>query len=142
MEQHRSHCPVNLFAEVFGDKWSLLILRDIIFYKRRHFNVLLRESEEKIASNVLRDRLAMFEKEGLVVKAKGPGDTHKQKLTYSLTQKSIDLMPVLISAIAWSVKYAPVNQARYKSAIDLMNAGPAVMEDFQKVLVKEHVTGL
>src|ERR1700748_445433 len=101
MEPHRLYCPVNLIIEVIGDKWTFLILRDIIFYKRRHFNELLRQSEEGIASNILRDRLAMLEKEGLITKGKGPEDTHKQKVTYSLTEKSIDLLPMMIEAIKW-----------------------------------------
>ncbi|WCT11055.1 winged helix-turn-helix transcriptional regulator [Mucilaginibacter jinjuensis] len=140
MEPHRSYCPVNLAIEVIGDKWSLLILRDMIFYKRRHFNELLRQSEEKIASNILRDRLAMFEKEGLVTKGKGPDDIHKQKVTYSLTEKSIDLLPVLVSAIGWSIKYEPVNMQKYKPAIDLFAAGQAGIEGFQKLLREEHLT--
>src|ERR1700744_1836368 len=114
MESHRSYCPVNLLVEVVGDKWSLLILRDIIFYKRRHFNELLRQSEEKIDSYILMDRLAMMEKEGLVTKAKLNSDTHKQSITYSLTEKSIDLMPLLMCAIGWSIKYEPVDQEKYK----------------------------
>ena|ERR1700761_4081086 len=139
MESHRSYCPVNLLVEVVGDKWSLLILRDIIFYKRRHFNELLRQSEEKIASNILMDRLNMFEKEGLVTKGKNPNDVHKQKVTYSLTEKSIDLLPVLVSAIGWSLKYEPVDQERYKPAIDLFNAGQTGIEGFQGLLRKDHL---
>jgi DNA-binding HxlR family transcriptional regulator len=130
---------MNLLVEIIGDKWSLLILRDIMFYKRRHFNELLRKSEEGIASNILRDRLALFEKEGLVTKAKGPEDIHKQKITYSLTGKGIDLLPLLVSGIAWSIKYEPVDQVKYKPAIDLVVAGPAGIEEFQKLLRKEHL---
>lgn len=141
MEPYRSYCPVNLIVEVIGDKWSLLILRDIIFYKRRHFNELLRQSEEKIASNILRDRLAMFEKEGLITKGKGSEDSHKQKVTYSLTEKSIDLLSVLVPAIGWSVKYEPVNMVKYKPAIDLLESGPAGLEAFRKYLLEEHVAG-
>src|SRR5215475_6552121 len=105
MKPHRSLCPVNLMVEVVGDKWTLLILRDMIFYGRRHFNELLRLSEEGIASNILRDRLVLLEKEGMVTKAKAPDETHKQKLTYSLTEKAIDMLPVLVQAIGWSLKY-------------------------------------
>lgn len=126
-------------VEVVGDKWSLLILRDMIFYNRRHFNELLRLSEEGIASNILRDRLAMFEKEGMVTKAKAPDDVHKQKLTYSLTEKSIDLLPTLIEAIGWAAKYLPVDREKYKPAILLLEAGPAALEGFRKKLMQEHV---
>ena len=138
MKEHRSYCPINLIAEVIGDKWSLLILRDIIFYKRRHFNELLRQSEEKIASNLLRDRLAMFEKEGLITKGKALEEQHKQKVTYSLTEKSIDLLPLLMAAISWSLKYEPVDKERYKPGIDLYEAGAKGIEAFQQQLLKEH----
>jgi DNA-binding HxlR family transcriptional regulator len=137
-ETHRSLCPINLIVEAIGDKWSFLILRDIIFRKRRHFNELLRQSEEGIASNILRDRLVMLEKEGLLTKAKAPEDIHKQKITYSLTEKGIDLLPVLMAAIDWSVKYKPVDRVKYKPAIDLLANGAEAIEVFRKQLLKEH----
>jgi DNA-binding HxlR family transcriptional regulator len=139
METHRSYCPLNLAVEVVGDKWTFLILRDIIFYKRRHFNELLRLSEERIASNILRDRLAMLEKEGMLSKAKDPDSTHKQKVRYSLTQKCIDLLPLMLGAISWSIKYMPVDQLKYKPAIELSLAGPEQIEAFRQHLLKEHV---
>lgn len=136
MESHRSFCPVNLIVEVVGDKWTLLVLRDMMFYNRRHFNELLRQSEEGIASNILRDRLAMLEKEGMVTRA--PDETHKQKVTYSLTQKSIDLLPMLVQAISWSARYEPVDKARYKPALDLVTGGAAGVAAFQEKLVQLH----
>src|ERR1700761_8869685 len=139
MEPHRSYCPVNLLVEVVGDKWTFLLLRDIIFYKRRHFNELLRLSEEGIASNILRDRLAMLEREGIITKGKDPNGTHKQKITYSLTEKGIDLLPMMIQAIIWSVKYQPVDVIKYKPAIVLSKAGPAAMDAFRKSLIAEHI---
>jgi DNA-binding HxlR family transcriptional regulator len=142
METHRSNCPINLLIEIVGDRWTFLILRDIIFRKKRHFNELLRQSEEKIASNILRDRLAMLEREGLITKAKSADDIHKQKITYSLTQKSIDLLPMMMEAITWSLKYEPVDQERYKNVIALVASGPKGMEAFQKRLLEEHVNGL
>jgi len=138
MDTHRSFCPVNLLVEIVGDKWTFLVLRDIIFYKRRHFNELLRLSEEGIASNILRDRLAMLEKEGMVTKAKDPEDAHKQKIKYSLTEKCIDLLPMLFEAIIWSIKHAPVDQAKYKPAIDLVEGGPEVFARFRASLMNDH----
>ena len=79
MENHRSGCPVNLMLEVFGDKWSLIIIRDIMFQGKRYFRELL-QSEEGIASNILSDRLAMLEREGIVSKTDDPA--HKQKNIY------------------------------------------------------------
>src|SRR3546814_6214029 len=81
---HRSGCPINLTLEVLGDKWSLLILRDMMFGNRRHFRELLR-SQEGISSNILADRLQMLLDEGMVTKADDP--SHKQKAIYSLTKQ-------------------------------------------------------
>ena len=138
MEPHRSYCPVNLIIEVIGDKWTFLILRDIIFYKRRHFNELLRQSEEGIASNILRDRLAMLEKEGMITRGKDPEDSHKQKIKYSLTEKGIDLLPLLLGAITWSIGYQPVDQEKYKPAIALAQAGPEALLAFRRTLLEKH----
>ena len=62
---HRSGCPINLSVEVFGDKWSLIVLRDMMFGNRRHFRELLSNSMEGIASNILADRLKRLTEEGL-----------------------------------------------------------------------------
>src|SRR5687767_9077549 len=102
MEKHRSVCPINLTLEVFGDKWSLIIIRDLMFEGKRHFRELL-QSEEKIASSILMDRLNMLEQEGIVTKA--PDPDHKQKVIYSLSQRGIDLLPVMVEIGAWSLKH-------------------------------------
>jgi len=70
-ELTRSGCPINLALEVFGDKWTLIIIRDIMFEGKRHFRELL-QSEEKIASNILTDRLNMLEREGIITKSPDP----------------------------------------------------------------------
>ncbi len=139
MKTHKSFCPVNLTMEIIGDKWTMLILRDIIFHDRRHFNELLRMSQEKIASNILRDRLAMLEKEGLVTKSKKNEDFHKQKVTYSLTDKSIDLLPLMIESIKWSAKYEQVDKIKYKAALDLQASSRKQIEALRNKLLREHV---
>ena len=83
--EQRSGCPINLTLEVVGDKWSLLVIRDMIFGNRRHFRELLTKSEEGIASNILADRLKRLVEQGIVSRADDP--THKQKGIYSLTEK-------------------------------------------------------
>ena len=75
--EQRSGCPINLTLEVVGDKWSLLVIRDMIFGNRRHFRELLTRSEEGIASNILADRLKRLVEQGIISKADDP--THKQK---------------------------------------------------------------
>jgi DNA-binding HxlR family transcriptional regulator len=83
----RSGCPVNLSLEIFGDRWTLLVLRDIIFTGARHFRELL-AGPERISSNILADRLAVLVEHGLLTKAGDP--SHKQKVTYSLTEQAIE----------------------------------------------------
>ena len=133
MEKRRSFCPLNLIVELIGDKWSLLILRDIMFENKRHFRQLL-QSEEKIASNILTDRLNTMEREGLLTKH--PDPEHKQKVIYSLTEKSMDLMPLLIEAIRWSVKYEPVDKVKYKPGVDLANSSKEEQELLAKSIRK------
>jgi DNA-binding HxlR family transcriptional regulator len=101
----RSDCPLNYGVEIFGDKWTLLIIRDLMFFKKRYFNELL-GSAEGIATNLLADRLAMLEKEKIIRKEKD--SQHKQKIIYSLTPKGIDLVPIILSIGLWSEKYATI----------------------------------
>ena len=89
----RSGCPINLTLEALGDRWSLIVIRDLMFGNRRHFRELLTRSEERIASNILADRLTRLEKAGLVSRRDDP--SHKQKVIYNLTDASIALVPLL-----------------------------------------------
>src|SRR3954451_10307114 len=91
--QQRSGCPINLTLEVVGDKWSLLVIRDMIFGNRRHFRELLTRSDEGISSNILADRLKTLVEEGVMTRVDDP--THKQKAIYSLTEQGIELLPIL-----------------------------------------------
>lgn len=100
----RSYCPINLSLEIFGDSWTLLVLRDLMFGGKRHFRELL-ESDEGISSNILADRLKRLVDEGLLTKS---GDaTHKQKAIYSLTEKGISLLPVIVQIGAWGTRWVP-----------------------------------
>jgi DNA-binding HxlR family transcriptional regulator len=136
MEDSRSSCPVNLAVEVFGDKWTLLILRDIMFEGKRHFRELL-QSQEKIASNILSDRLTMLEKEGLITKK--PDPDHKQKFIYNLTLKGIDLLPILKEIGAWSIKHRPVDLKKYAHANHLSKCNPEELNQIKRTLVKDHI---
>lgn len=137
MENHRSLCPVNLIVEVLGDKWSLLILRDIIFENKRHFNEF-RQSEEKIASNILAGRLIALECQGLISMHADP--SHKQKVVYNLTEKSIDLLSMLLESMIWSLKYEPVDHIKYKPSVDLIAAGLEGHLDLRDKLIKIHLS--
>jgi DNA-binding HxlR family transcriptional regulator len=133
---HRSGCPINLTLEVLGDKWSLLILRDMMFGNRRHFRELLR-SEEGISSNILADRLKMLLEEGLITKADDP--SHKQKAIYSLTEKAIELLPVFAQIGAWGTRHLPVSEELSIRAKLLADGGPPMWEDFMAELREAHL---
>lgn len=98
----RSDCPLNIALEVFGDRWSLLVVRDLMFKNRPAFKELL-DGGEKIATNILADRLRKLEAEGIVSKRQDPADS--RKIVYRLTEKGIDLAPILIEMIVWSARY-------------------------------------
>jgi DNA-binding HxlR family transcriptional regulator len=110
----RSDCPLNFGIEIFGDKWSLLIIRDLMFFGKRYYNEFL-ASAEGIATNVLADRLAMLEKEKIIQKEKD--STHKQKILYHLTEKGIDLLPVIVQIGLWSEKYATITLNPHRDII-------------------------
>jgi len=132
----RSGCPINLTLEVLGDKWSLLILRDMILSGKRHFRELMR-SQEKISSNILADRLSMLVAEGLLTKADDP--THKQKAIYSLTEKAIELVPVLAHIGAWGRKHLPASEELSIRAEVLETGGPPLWDQFMRELRQEHL---
>lgn len=136
-EAHRSGCPINLTLEVVGDRWSLIILRDIIFGDRRHFRELLKNSEECISSNILSDRLKTLVEEQILSKSDDP--SHKQKTLYSLTEKGIELLPVLAQMSVWGRKYLPVSEALGIRAKLLDDGGPALWADFMDELRGLHL---
>ena len=104
---HRSGCPINLTLEMIGDRWSLIVIRDIMFGNRRRFRELLGQSEEGIASNVLADRLKRLVEAGLLTRAGDP--SHKQKAIYSLAEPAVQLVPLLAHMGAWGRRHTPVS---------------------------------
>ncbi len=102
--ENKSHCPVNFALETFGDTWSLLIVRDIVFWGKRTYGEFL-DSGEGIATNVLAARLAHLEKKGILVK--GPHETDKRKEVYALTEKGLALIPILLEMSGWSALHDP-----------------------------------
>ncbi|MEW5963240.1 MAG: helix-turn-helix domain-containing protein [Pseudomonadota bacterium] len=98
----RSACPLNASLEIFGDRWSLLIVRDLLFKGRKTFREF-QDSEEGIATNILTDRLKRLESEGIVERRKDPQDARRS--FYRLTEKGIDLAPVVIEMIVWGARY-------------------------------------
>jgi DNA-binding HxlR family transcriptional regulator len=99
---HRSGCPVNISLEVFGDRWSLLIVRDLMvrgFHTFRDFE----HAGEGIATNILADRLRRLCRAGIVQAERDPADGRQKE--YRLTEKGIDLAPVLLELLIWGAKH-------------------------------------
>ena len=95
----RSDCPVNFAVEALGDKWSLVILRDIIFWGKHTYGEFLK-SDERIATNILANRLDYLVNEDLISRVTDPSD--KRKDLFHATEKAIGLVPMFIEMIAWS----------------------------------------
>ena len=107
--KQRSGCPLNASVEILGDRWSLLIIRDMMLRGFRSYKEFL-ESYEGIATNILADRLRTLEAHGIITAQRDPADG--RKLIYSLTQKGIDLAPVLTEMVLWAAAHEETgNQA-------------------------------
>ncbi len=137
MVERRSGCPINLSLEVIGDRWSLLVIRDIVFGCRRHYRELLTRSEEGIASNILSDRLRRLVDAGLLTRT--PDPSHRQKRLYSLTEPAIQLVPVLAQLGAWGRRHLPVTPELSIRAQVLEEGGPALWEDLMDELREIHL---
>lgn len=137
VDLHRSGCPINLSLEVFGDRWSLLILRDMIFGGRRHFRELLTGSEEGIASNILASRLKRLMESGMLTKADDP--SHKQKAIYSLTEQSIQLIPIMAALGSWGTRWLDVSTELSIRARVLSDGGQELWDRFMDELRAEHL---
>ncbi len=98
----RSNCPVSCSLDIWGDKWSLLIVRDLMYSKQCTYGDFLK-SGEKIATNILASRLQTLEESGIISKSEHPDS--KAKVLYKLTQKGIDLLPLMIEINLWAEKY-------------------------------------
>jgi len=137
VDSPRSGCPISLALEVMGDRWTLLIIRDLMFADRRAFRELLTRSEEGIASNILSDRLKRLVAAGLITKGKDP--SHKQKGRYSLTEPAIQLVPLLAELGGWGRKHRPASEALAIRARVLKKGGPDLWDDLMDELRADHL---
>ncbi len=117
---YRSNCPVNFGLEAFGDRWSLLIIRDIVFWGKKTYGDFLR-SDEQIATNILAARLASLESSGILRRV--PHAADKRKDVYELTTRGLDLIPLIVEIVSWSAK-----QGDYQSI-----GGPATPQQINAV---------
>ena len=98
----RSHCPINVGLELFGDAWTLLVLRDLLIHGKSTFREF-RASEEGIASNILADRLQRLEAAGLVTRKGDPED--RRRMRYAPTAPARALLPVLVELAYWGARH-------------------------------------
>jgi DNA-binding HxlR family transcriptional regulator len=103
---HRSSCPVSCALDILGDKWTLLVLRDILLKRKRYFREFL-TSPEKIASNILADRLKKLEAAGMILRRYDPNNGCK--IAYTVTEKGTDLIPVILELLRWGAKHEVAN---------------------------------
>ena len=132
----RSSCPINVALEVFGDRWSLLIIRDLMFAGKRHFREFL-SSDEKISTRILSDRLGALVEAGILTKAEDL--SHRQKVTYSLTEKGIALLPIVAQIGIWGRAYGPVTKESGTNAARLEQGGPKLLKRMMSELRRTHL---
>ncbi|MFC0865066.1 winged helix-turn-helix transcriptional regulator [Sphaerimonospora cavernae] len=135
-EEPRSGCAINAAVEVLGDRWSVIVLRDMIFGGRRYFRDLLANSEEGIASNILSSRLKSLVAGGLLTHATaGRG----RRGTYSLTEAGIQTVPIMVALGSWGLRHRPTTPELSVRARLLEEAGPPLWEDLMDELREAHL---
>lgn len=118
-------CPIRYGAVIFGDAWSLLILRDLIFKGARHYADFL-NAGEGVSTNILASRLASLEREGVLSKATDPANG--TRFVYGLTEKGKDLIPVMLEIMAWSLTWDEVTEIPPEFAAELRGDRAALAE--------------
>ena len=124
-------------TELLGDRWSLIVLRDVMFGGRTRFRELLGHSLEGIASNVLASRLARLTQAGLLSRQAVPG--HRQKIDYFLTEAAIELVPLIIELGSWGARWLPTTPELTIRAQLLAAGGPDIAQRFMDELRSIHL---
>ncbi|WP_280423884.1 winged helix-turn-helix transcriptional regulator [Nocardia carnea] len=133
----KSGCPINMTMELLGDRWSLIVLRDIMFSANTHFRELLGASMEGIASNMLAARLAKLVDAGLLTRDDDP--SHRQKVEYHLTEAAIQLLPLITELGAWGARWLPTTPELAIRAQLLADGGPELGQRFMDELRDIHL---
>jgi len=132
--KRRSDCPIGFALDIFGDRWSLLIIRDMMFYARNSYGEFLR-SGEGIATNILADRLSALERTGIIKCS--PDPENKSRRLYSLTRKGIGLVPVLVEIIKWSAANDQMTGAPPEFVKTLHSKREGFIKDLSERLMKQ-----
>lgn len=128
----RSDCPINFAVQTFGDAWSLLVIRDLMFTERSTYSDLL-GAEEGIATNVLAARLKQLQVQGLI-RRRGTG----RGATYALTDKGLDLLPAMLELISWSARHDPRTAAPPELVARIRTARETVVTELRESLRQRH----
>lgn len=132
--RRRSDCPIHFALEAFGDSWTLLIVRDLMFKGRTTYTEFLR-AEEGIATNILADRLVRLERDGIIER-----DQQRASGGYRLTAKGIDLLPIMLEVISWSAKHDP-STAAPRSFVRRVRADRGALELEIRAGIRDHAKG-
>ena len=127
--KQRSTCPVSSSLDVLGDKWTLLILRDLVFAGKSTYGQFM-QSAEKMATNILADRLAALEAHGLLTKAVAADK--KSKFTYRLTEKGVDTIPLIVELVLWGAAHCPT-VAVPRLLAELQTGKDAAVEKYKRL---------
>ena len=134
--KQKSGCPINLSLELLGDRWTLLIIRDLVFAGKRHFREFLL-SDEGISSRTLAERLQTLQDEGILTRSDDP--SHGLKAIYRLTEAGIDLLPVLATLGAWGSKHRKADDKLARIADDLAAGGEPELRRMKATLRAQHL---
>ena len=132
----RSDCPINMAVEILGDRWTVIVLRDIMFGDRKTYSELL-ASDEAVASNILIDRLSSLTCDGII--RKSPDRRPGARFKYTLTEAGIALLPTLVCLGEWGGRYLPAAPELKETAHRLYLAGPKGWEKQMQKLRSEHL---
>jgi len=101
-KKRNTGCPIAYALHIFGDRWSLIIIRDILFRGIRRYSDLLK-ADEAIATNILASRLKAFEASGIISRSRDP--KNRRQFIYRITPKGAELAPILVEMVQWSARY-------------------------------------
>jgi len=133
-QNKRSNCPISFGLEIFGDKWSLLILRDIFFKGAKHYREFL-SGNERIATNILASRLKKMVDQGLIEKKRD--ESNRRQYIYIPTKKGLELIPTMLEIVLWSANNDPETEAvesyvrRLRNRTDKNGAIQEIYEKFR-----------
>lgn len=129
----RSDCPISSALDIWGDKWSLLIIRDLMLFKECTYGSFLKSSE-RIATNILASKLQHLKENGIIEKLEHPDS--KAKVLYKLTPKGVDILPLMIEISLWNEKYYPMTAERKAILKEVKKDKEGYIKAAKKFLVK------